>query len=160
MELKIIYLNPAELKPYEKNARKHADKDIKNIIDSIKKYGFNDPIGIYGDDNLIVEGHGRQIAALKLKMPKVPCVRLDHMTDEQRREYAIAHNATAELSEWDFDMLADELADLDMGEFDFEFLDEPVGDDEHLKEQNEIDVDNVKDGTECECPSCGFRFYI
>ena len=54
-------------------------------------------------------------------MTEVPCVRLDHLTDEQRREYAIAHNATAELSIWDKDFLAEELADLDLSNFDFEF---------------------------------------
>jgi ParB-like chromosome segregation protein Spo0J len=54
-------------------------------------------------------------------MTEVPCVRLDHLTDEQRREYAIAHNATAELSEWDLDILPDELAELDLSDFDFDF---------------------------------------
>lgn len=58
-----------------------------------------DAIGIWGEDNTIVEGHGRWLACKKLKIDSVPVVRLDHLTDEQRREYAIAHNATAELSE-------------------------------------------------------------
>ena len=61
------------------------------------------------------------MACKKLGITEVPCVRLDHLTDEQRREYAIAHNATAELSEWDFGALGEELAELDLGEFDFEF---------------------------------------
>ena len=128
MELKIEYLPIKDLKPYEKNTRKHQKKDVDNIARSIKKFGMNDPIGIW-KDNIIVEGHGRLLACKKLGITEVPCVRLDHLTDEQRREYAIAHNATAELSEWDFDILPDELADLDLSGFDFDFGLEDEGED-------------------------------
>lgn len=96
--LKIEYVNVAKLKPYDKNTRKHEDYDVSQIAKSIEQYGFNDPIGIWGKDNIIVEGHGRLLAAKKLGMDKVPCIRLDDLTDEQRREYAIMHNKTAELS--------------------------------------------------------------
>ena len=120
MELKIEYLPIKALKPYEKNTRKHQKKDVDNIARSIEKFGMNDPIGIW-KDNIIVEGHGRLLACKQLGMTEVPCVRLDHLTDDQRREYAIAHNATAELSEWDFDILPDELAELDLSDFDFDF---------------------------------------
>ena len=123
MELKIEYLPIKALKPYEKNTRKHQKKDVENIARSIEKFGMNDPIGIW-KDNIIVEGHGRLLACKQLGMTEVPCVRLDHLTDEQRREYAIAHNATAELSIWDKDFLAEELADLDLSNFDFSFLDD------------------------------------
>ena len=119
MQLKIEYLPVADLKPYEKNTRKHKDLDVANIAKSIEKYGFNDAIGIWGD-NIILEGHGRLLAAKKLGLTEVPCVRLYHLTDERRREYAIAHNATAELSEWDLDILPDELAELDLSDFDFD----------------------------------------
>lgn len=128
MELKIEYLPIKALKPYEKNTRKHQKKDIDNIARSIEKFGMNDPIGIW-KDNIIVEGHGRLLACKQLGMTEVPCVRLDHLTDEQRREYAIAHNATAELSEWDLDILPDELADLDFSGFDFDFGLESEGED-------------------------------
>ena len=139
MELKIEYLPISAIKPYEKNARKHQNLDIDNIALSIEKYGFNDPIGIYGDANIIVEGHGRLLAAKKLGMKELPCVRLDHMTDEQRREYAIAHNATAELSEWDLNILPDELAELDLSDFDFnlgvyEETDLDVSDDDFISD--------------------------
>ena len=120
MELKIEYLPIKALKPYEKNTRKHQKKDIDNIARSIEKFGMNDPIGIW-KDNIIVEGHGRLLACKQLGMTEVPCVRLDHLTDEQRREYAIAHNATAELSIWDKDFLDHELNDLDLSGFDFDF---------------------------------------
>ena len=120
MELKIEYLPIKALKPYEKNTRKHQKKDIDNIARSIEKFGMNDPIGIW-KDNIIVEGHGRLLACKQLGMTEVPCVRLDHLTAEQRREYAIAHNATAELSIWDKDFLEEELESLDLSDFDFEF---------------------------------------
>lgn len=146
--LKIEYIETDKLKAYDKNTRKHADLDVRNIAKSIEKYGFNDPIGVYGKDNLIVEGHGRLLAAKRLGMDKVPCVRLDHMTDTERREYAIAHNATAELSEWDFEILDDEIADLDLGEFDFGFLDEDE------EQQTEIIEDEAPEVDEENEPTC------
>ena len=113
-QLEIVYLSPHDLKPYEGNTRKHAPDDIDQIKASIEADGFNDPIGIWGEENLIVEGHGRQIAALEMGLEKVPCIRLDHMTDTQRRDYAIRHNRTAELSGWDFAKLEEEIAALEI----------------------------------------------
>lgn len=125
MNLKIEYLPVKELKPYDKNARKHADADVSTIVKSIEEFGFDDPIGIWGENNTIVEGHGRLIAAKKLGMKQVPVIRLDHLSDEQRRAYALAHNKTAEMSEWDFDMLESELGDISIDMTDFGFtLDE------------------------------------
>lgn len=126
MELKIEYLNPEQLKPYLNNARAHHEEDVKAIVESIKEFGFSDPIGIWGD-NEIVEGHGRLLASQELGLDKVPCIRLDHLTDEQRRAYALAHNKTAELSEWNFGALDAELAgisEIDMSLFGFELPDE------------------------------------
>lgn len=119
--LKIEYVDVAKLKPYDKNTRKHEDYDVSQIAKSIEQYGFNDPIGIWGKDNIIVEGHGRLLAAKKLGITEVPCIRLDDLTDEQRREYAIMHNKTAELSTWDFDLLAAEIPELDFSGFDVDW---------------------------------------
>ena len=119
--MRIEYLKISSIKPYEKNTRKHTDRDVGEIVKSIEKFGFNDPIGIWGNENIIVEGHGRYQAAKKIGLKEIPCIRLDNLTDEQRRAYAIAHNATAELSEFDFDNLADELADIDLNDFNFDF---------------------------------------
>lgn len=118
-ELKVEYIAPEELTPYENNTRKHAPDDVEQIKESILQNGFNDPIGIWGEKNLIVEGHGRQIAALELHLEKVPVIRLDHMTDDQRRDYAIRHNRTAELSEWDNETLMEEIARLEIEGHDF-----------------------------------------
>lgn len=120
MDMQIVYIDPRQLMPYDRNARKHAPKDIEAIKASVREFGFSDPIGIWGDDNVIVEGHGRQIAAIELGLERVPCIRLDHMSDEQRRAYALAHNKTAELSAWDFGKLEEELAGLAIDGFEMD----------------------------------------
>lgn len=121
-QLKIEYLTLDQLKPYAKNARAHHPDDVKAIVNSIREFGFDDPIGIWGD-NEIVEGHGRLLAAQEIGLDRVPCIRLDHLTDEQRRAYALAHNKTAELSGWNFELLDAELSgidNIDMSLFGFE----------------------------------------
>lgn len=158
MDLKIEYVKPSALKEYKNNAREHHDKDVNAIAASIKEFGFNDPIGVWHDE--IVEGHGRLLAAIQLKLKKVPIIRLDDLTDEQRKAYALAHNKTAELSNWNFDILDSELqalSDFDMAQFGFN--NNAFDDESDLKMQQNIDIE--KDGKqerECECPSCGFRF--
>ena len=139
--LKIEYLPVEALKPYDKNTRKHQKLDVDNIARSIEKYGMNDAIGIWGEDNVIVEGHGRLMACKKLGIDTVPVVRLDHLTDEQRREYAIAHNATAELSVWESVNLAEELSELDLSAFDFNFP--LIAEEEPDAEEDNFDVDSA-----------------
>ena len=124
-ELQITYVPTDSLIPYANNARAHGDHDVDAIMASIREFGFNDPIGIW--KGIIVEGHGRLLAAKRLGMERVPVIELDHLTDEQRKAYALTHNKTAELSEWDFDVLNSELADIadiDMSEFGFDDIDE------------------------------------
>lgn len=136
------YISIDKLKPYTKNARKHSKEDVNKIVNSIKEFGFNDPVGIWGKNNIIVEGHGRVMAAKELNMQEVPCIRLDHLTDEQRRAYTLAHNRTAEMSEWDTPILEDELKDIleinmeDFG-FNLSFMDDE--DDEDEKEEDDRD---------------------
>ena len=126
-ELKIEYLTLDKLKPYDKNARKHQETDLSTIKASITEFGMSDPIGVWGKDNTIVEGHGRYLACKELGIDNVPVIHLDHLTDEQRRAYALAHNKTAEMSEWDIDLLGEELNnifDIDMSNFDFDLIEE------------------------------------
>ena len=121
----LVTLKISDLKPYEKNARKHEAADVAAIAKSIEAFGFNDPVGVWGPQNIIVEGHGRVMAAKQLGMTEVPCIRLDDLSDEERRAYALAHNKTAELSTWDAELLPLELADLpsyDMTEYGFSDL--------------------------------------
>ena len=140
MELKIEYIAVDDLKPYEKNNKKHEDFDIGEIAKSISKYEMIDPVGIWGKDNTIVEGHGRVLACKQLGIDKVPCIRLDHLTDEQRREYAIVHNKSSEVAKYDFDNLALELEDLDFSDFNFDF-----GIDADAEEETEIVEDEAPD---------------
>lgn len=121
-ELRIEMLPVEALNEYEGNARQHGDIDVAAIKASIEQFGFNDPIGIWRE-NVIVEGHGRLQAAKALGMSEVPCIRLDHLTDEERRAYALAHNKTAELSTWDLPKLDLELLgikSIDMSKFGLE----------------------------------------
>ena len=124
VKLEIVYLPVDALEEYEGNARDHGEEDVKAIQRSIEKFGFDDPIGIWSDHNVIVEGHGRLMAAKALGMKEVPCIRLDHMTDAERKAYGLAHNKTAELSRWNFGKLEMELSGLgefNMGDFGFGF---------------------------------------
>ena len=126
-ELKIEYISVDELKPYEKNARHHTKKDIDLIKNSIYEFGMNDPIGVW-KDNIIVEGHGRLEACKQLGMKTVPIVRLDHLTDEERRAYTLAHNRTAQMSTWDNRLVKSEIKDIfkvDMGKFGFDMQLDP-----------------------------------
>lgn len=121
-QLFIEYVKPEELTPYENNARHHEAGDLAAIRASIEQFGMNDPIGVWSKDNIVVEGHGRLIVCKEMGMKVVPIIHLDHMTDEERRAYAIAHNKTAELSDWDPELLESELArivDIDMDLFGF-----------------------------------------
>ena len=122
--MEIIEIPIDKLTPYSKNAKKHPKKQILQIANSIEEFGMNDPIGIWGENNIIVEGHGRVLALKQLGYDTVPCIRLDHLDEEQRRAYTHAHNKVAE-SEWDFDILDADFEDIniDMSQFGFEFVD-------------------------------------
>lgn len=125
--LRVEYVPVRDLTPYKKNARKHGTEDIDAICESIREFGFLDPVGVWSDDLIIVEGHGRILAAKKLGLEKVPVIRLDNLTEEQRRAYALAHNRTAELSVWDLVLRDEELKEIetiDMSSFGFEIPDD------------------------------------
>lgn len=165
MELKIVQIPIDQLTPYANNTRKHTGKDVEQIKASILADGFNDPIGVWGKDNVIVEGHGRWMACKELGYKTVPCIRLDHLTDDQRKEYAIRHNRSAEFSTWDFNILAEEIADLeaegvDMSGLEFRLNREneefrPLTGSGAVEYGEEAFGD---DRFQCECPNCGFRF--
>lgn len=145
-DLKIEILSIDQLQEYENNAREHGEIDITAIKDSIEAFGFNDPIGIWSEDNVIVEGHGRLAAARALGMTEVPCIRLDHMTDEERRAYALAHNKTAELSGWDFEKLNMELAgikNIDMSKLGFDINDEEVDPEDIIEDTPPEEVEGI-----------------
>ena len=105
-QLKIEYVDINSIKPYSKNAKLHDKKQIEQIKKSIELFGMDDPIGIW--NNEIVEGHGRFIACNELGMTEVPIIRLDHLTDEERKAYTLAHNKLTMnsnfVTDFDFDI--------------------------------------------------------
>lgn len=112
-----------EIKPYEKNAKLHPKEQIEQIKKSIEQFGMNDPIGIWKDQ--VVEGHGRLLALKELDYKEVPIIRLDHLSDEQRRAYILAHNKLTMNSDFDIDILNEELDSiLDINMEDFGFINE------------------------------------
>ena len=121
--LKIEYLPIDKLKPYKGNAKKHPSWQIEQIANSISEFGMCDPVGIWGSDNEVVEGHGRLLALQLLGYDEVPVIRLDFLTDEQRRAYCLAHNKLTMDTDFDLKLLTAELeniADIDMGDFGFD----------------------------------------
>ena len=104
---------------YGKNAKKHDKTQINNVAESIKQYGFVQPI-VIDRDGVIVIGHCRAMAAKKLGMEEVPCVCVDDLTPEQVNALRLVDNKSNE-SDWDFDLLADEIPDLDLSAFDFDW---------------------------------------
>ncbi len=110
----------AELKPYDKNAKKHDKKQIANVAESIKQFGFVQPIVLDKDNNVII-GHCRLEAAKKLHLEEVPCVMADDLTDEQVKKLRLLDNKLQEQSVWDIDLIAEEIADLDFDGFDVDW---------------------------------------
>ena len=126
-KLKIEYVDINSIRPYKNNAKQHPKEQIEQIKKSIEQFGMDDPIGIWNDE--IVEGHGRLIACKELGMTEVPIIRLDHLSDEERKAYTLAHNKLTMNSDFDIDVLNSELDDIlnidmsDLG-FDLDFEDE------------------------------------
>lgn len=121
-QLKIIYRNPAELKPSARNARTHSEKQIQQILRSIQSFGFSSPV-LIGLDLTILCGHGRVEAAVKLGLKSIPTIELGHLSEAQRRAFMIADNRIAERSEWDEELLARELSELLDLDYSFEISD-------------------------------------
>ena len=123
MALKIEYLDKEKLKPYANNAKIHTAEQIEQIKKSIQQFGFNDPIAVWRE-NEIVEGHGRLLAVMEMPtIETVPVIRLDNLTDEQRRAYMLAHNKLTMNSGFDFGLLEIELENIEninMEDFGFD----------------------------------------
>lgn len=119
--MEIINKNLTEIIPYENNPRKNEDA-VKYVAESIKQFGFKVPI-VIDKDNIIVAGHTRYKAAKKLRLDVVPCIIADDLNEEQIKAFRLADNKTSEKSEWDFELLNDELSeilDIDMSTLGFD----------------------------------------
>ena len=113
----IEMLDADSLIPYANNTRTHSEDHVVQIASSIKEFGFTNPI-LVDADNGIIAGHGRVLAARKLDIAQVPCIRLGHLDERQRRAYIIADNKLALNAGWDDELLALELGALDEDGFD------------------------------------------
>ena len=135
-EIKVEYVSIDKIKPYQRNARKHDSKSIEVIANSISEFGMADPIAVWGKENIVIEGHGRLLALKQLGYDKAPIIHLDYLTDEQRRAYTLAHNKTAEFSEWDMELLTDEaesIFNIDLSDFGFDLSEEEEEQDQEEK---------------------------
>ena len=137
-KMEIIKLKINDITPYEKNVKIHTEAQIEQIKKSIQKFGMNDPIAVWGRSNTIVEGHGRLEALKQLGYTEVDCIRLDHLTDEERKAYTLAHNKINMNTGFDIDLLDEELdsiEDIDMEDFGFEEIEETLQDSERKEVQ-------------------------
>lgn len=124
-EMKIEYMDIDTLIPYENNPRNN-DEAVKYVANSIKEFGFKNPI-IIDKDNVVVAGHTRLKAAKNLGIKKIPVIRADDLTQEQIKAFRIADNKVSEIATWDLDKLNIELQDIDLDMCDFGFDDLEIG---------------------------------
>lgn len=118
-KIEVDQLPVASLRPYPRNARTHSQKQIAQIAASIRTFGFNNPV-LIDEDGVIIAGHGRVAAAKTLGLDTVPVIRLDHMSEAQKRAYILADNKLAEKAGWDKEILAIELQNLIQINLDFD----------------------------------------
>lgn len=125
-KLNIVYRQIKDLKPYKKNAKKHNKEQVEWIANSIKEFGFTQPV-IVDKNNEVVAGHGRILGAKKAGLKSVPTVCLEDLTEEQIKAYRLVDNKLNE-SEWDYSLLDEELEnlteDIDMNLFGFDLTEE------------------------------------
>lgn len=138
-ELNIVYKPIKELKPYKKNAKKHSKEQVEQIANSIKEFGFTQPV-IIDKHNSVVAGHGRILGAKKAGLKQVPTVCLEDLTEEQIKAYRLVDNKLNE-SEWDYSLLDEELEnlteDIDMDLFGFELEEQQ---DKETKKKVEFEI--------------------
>lgn len=154
--MKITNVNINDLKPYSNNPREN-DKAVRYVANSIREFGFKVPI-VVDKNNVIVAGHTRLKAAEQLGLKDVPCVVADDLTDEQIKAFRLADNKTAEIAEWNFELLEDELADIaDFNMADFGFDTDALELDLELEDFENAPGNNT---IEHKCPKCGFIFEV
>lgn len=128
-----------DIKPYKKNAKKHDKVQIDNVAESIRQFGFAQPL-VVDKDNVLIIGHCRLAAAKKLKLREVPCVRMDELSEEQVAKLRLLDNKLNE-SDWDYELLADEIGELDFDGFDLEWGIEEEEEDAEIVEDEAPEVD-------------------
>jgi ParB family chromosome partitioning protein len=164
MKPKIEHVEIESLIPYARNSRTHSDAQTAQIAASIKEFGFTNPV-LIDQEGGIIAGHGRVMAARKLKLAEVPCIRLGHLTDTQKRAYVIADNKLALNAGWDNEMLQVEFADLTELGFNLDltgFSSDEINalklpDFDPATEDEQGKLDELDPKWIC-CPKCGSEF--
>lgn len=164
--LKILYLDISEIKEYENNSKEHPEWQVLQIANSIEKFGFNDPIAI-DENNTIIEGHGRYLAAKKLGLNKIPCIQLKKLKESERKAYIIAHNKLTINTGFDLEKLKTELEMLKLTNIDLELtgfermeLEDIMSDETELNLLPVEDTLDENDPNKLEglvCPCCGHK---
>ncbi|MGL5716761.1 MAG: ParB/Srx family N-terminal domain-containing protein [Paraclostridium sp.] len=166
--MKITKVKIEEIKQYKFNSKLHPEWQIEQIKKSIKQFGFNDPLAI-DENNIIIEGHGRFQALKELGYKEIEVIKLDHLTEQEKKAYIIAHNKININTGFDLDILKKELSDitefeLDLTGFtDFEIedmMDEGESDILELDDYEEEDEGNSKKLNGLVCPDCGARHKV
>lgn len=165
MQIEKISLD--KLKPYERNAKKHTAEQIEQIKNSIQAFGNCDPLGVATDENIIIVGNGRYMALKELGYKEAYCIRLDHLTEKERKAYAIAHNKLTMNTGFDDELLRLELEDLQEIDFDLDLtgfeeweldnLLNPVSDDD-LQDFFIEKEEKPKEPKKIKCPLCNGEF--
>ena len=155
MKLQVEYVPISTIKPYKRNAKLHPQEQIEQIKNSMKEFGNIDPIGVWHDE--IVEGHGRYEALKQMGVKEIPIIRLDDLTDEQRKAYALAHNKLTMNSDFDVSLLDTELAEIETIDMTLLGFDEQ-------KHEEAIDLDDEPKQERTtkivHCPKCGFAYEV
>lgn len=153
-EMKIEMWDIDDITPFKNNAKKHPESQVEQIAVSIASLGFNDPVAV-DTDGVIIEGHGRILAARKLNLRKIPVIVLSHLDEADKRAYILAHNKLTMNTGFDKEMLASELEWLDEQEFDLELtgmsnkeLDKLLGSVDDGNTQGENDAEKSQGGDE------------
>ena len=139
--MNIKYMTPGELVPYDKNPRIN-DQAVDLVANSIREFGFKQPI-VIDRNNVIIAGHTRWKAARELGLERIPCIMADDLTPAQVKAYRLADNKVAEASEWDFDLLDEELQELDgldIDMSDFGFVQDEIDTAEAVEDNYEPDI--------------------
>ena len=157
-QFNIEWKDIAIVKPYARNAKKHDETQIANVAESIKQFGWQQPI-VCDKDGVIIIGHCRLLAAKKLGLKKVPVKTVDNLSEEQVKKLRALDNKLNE-SEWDFDLLAEDIGDLDFSGFDIDWglpadVEETEINDELLNQFFEDKAQETKKEKTIVCPYCG-----
>ena len=165
MKKNIEQVDIAKLIPYVNNARVHSEDQVLQIASSIKEFGFNNPVLIDKEDG-IISGHGRVLAARKLDLKEVPCIRLQHLTETQKKAFIIADNKIALNADWDQELLTIELDALLADGFAMEILGFDSEEMKAITYQPNFDAGSEDDQGKLDqldpkwiaCPHCGKEF--